>query len=503
MTLLIRNVQIVGSDQKLPDKLDVFVSGEKIAAIGRFPGKRADEVIDGQGGFLFPGFVDVDTESDHYLSILDNPEQTDFLKQGVTTIIGGLCGASLAPLLYGSLESIEEWADIRRINVDWHTMKEFLAVLQKKSLGINFGSLVGHSTIRQAIISGTPRNLTKNELLIFQEVLKRAISEGGFGLSTGLGYVHSQETPYAEIKFLAKLIKQMQGVYATHLRDDAENLLESLEETIKIAEETEVKTLISHFVPVKDYEKEYETALSQIESLDEKIDLHFSLYPSNVRILKLYTFLPKWAQKDDLNVMMLALKDEWLNKKIIKDFPKIDPKKFIVAQATNNESLVGFSLFDLKKLFSLKNYEETLLKLMLVTNLKATIFYENIDPRLIKLALTNRHSFVASNAASFKKIEKNKTLKPERVTSTFIKFLNLVLDEKLMTIDDAIRKITLAPALKFNIPSRGVVKSGYFADLVGFRSSHVDFVVLNGQVVVRSGEFVGSRFGKVLKSQTK
>ena len=103
MTLLIRNVQILGSDQKLPDRLDVFVSGEKIAAIGRFPGKKADEIIEGAGCYLSPGFIDIDTESDHYLSLFSHPSQDDFLKQGVTTIVGGLCGASLAPLIYGNL----------------------------------------------------------------------------------------------------------------------------------------------------------------------------------------------------------------------------------------------------------------------------------------------------------------------------------------------------------------------------------------------------------------
>src|ERR1044072_3559400 len=152
MTLLIKNVKVLGTGRAPEEKADVFVSGEVISAVGSFPHKGADEVIDGQGGWLMPGFIDVDTTSAHYLSSFDAPEQEDFLKQGVTTIIGGHCGASLAPLLYGSLESLRKWGDTNEINVDWHTVAEFFARLAQRPLGVNFGMLAGHSTIRRAIL---------------------------------------------------------------------------------------------------------------------------------------------------------------------------------------------------------------------------------------------------------------------------------------------------------------------------------------------------------------
>src|SRR3989344_5423724 len=105
MTLLIKNVRILGGAETFSGTKDVFINGDKISAIGNFSGKDADTVIEGQGAYLAPGFIDVNTDSDHYFSLFDYPEQDDFLRQGVTTIIGGMCGSSLAPLLYGSLES--------------------------------------------------------------------------------------------------------------------------------------------------------------------------------------------------------------------------------------------------------------------------------------------------------------------------------------------------------------------------------------------------------------
>src|SRR3989338_4950808 len=280
MTLLIKNVRILGGVEKYSEPKDVFVNGDKISAIGNFPDKGADQVIDGGGAYLAPGFIDVNTDSDHYVSLFDYPEQEDFIRQGVTTIIGGMCGASLAPLLYGSLESMRKWGNIDDTNVNWHTVKEFLETLDKKPLAVNFAMLVGHSTIRRALIGEQIRDLTKRELHVFGTVLLRALKEGAFGLSTGLGYVHSLQTPYQEIKFLCEIVRKQNGVYATHLRSNTSELAKSIEETIKLATDVGVRTIISHFMPIVGNEKAYEYALQKIESLPEKKRLKFDVYPS-------------------------------------------------------------------------------------------------------------------------------------------------------------------------------------------------------------------------------
>ena len=204
MTLLIKNVRILGGSREFPDPMDVFVSEEKISAIGNFPQKNADEVLDGQGAYLSPGFIDVNTDSDHYMTLFDHPGQVDFLKQGVTTIFGGMCGSSLAPLLYGTLESVRKWGGSEnRINVNWHTMTEFLATIDKRPFAVNFGTLAGHGTIRRGIAGDAVRELTKNELAVFGETLRSALAQGGFGLSTSLGSVHAQKASHTEIKTLA------------------------------------------------------------------------------------------------------------------------------------------------------------------------------------------------------------------------------------------------------------------------------------------------------------
>src|SRR5580693_7162162 len=193
MTLLVKNIQLVDGVNDFPERSDVFIAKGKISAIGNFSNKKADEVIDGQGAYLSPGFIDVNTDSDHYLTLFDYPSQGDFLKQGVTTIFGGMCGSSLAPLLYGSLESVRKWGGSEdKINVNWHTIGEFLATIDKQPLGVNFGTLAGHGTIRRGIEGDDVRELTKNEIAVFSETLKKALGEGSFGMSTNLGSVHTQ-----------------------------------------------------------------------------------------------------------------------------------------------------------------------------------------------------------------------------------------------------------------------------------------------------------------------
>ncbi len=236
--VLIKGAQIIDGTGKPAYKADVLLRGDKISAIGAFPNKKADVVIDGLGLFLTPGFIDVNTDSDHYLSLFTEPYQKDFVRQGVTTIFGGHCGSSLAPLLYGGLESIRKWSDINQINVDWHSVGEFLKVLDRRGLGVNFGTLIGHSTLRRALIGEGLRDLTISDLEIFKKYINDSMKEGAFGISTGLSYAHSRQVPYSEIKELVQVVAEHKGVYATHLRNEKEGLLPAVYETLKVAEET-------------------------------------------------------------------------------------------------------------------------------------------------------------------------------------------------------------------------------------------------------------------------
>jgi N-acyl-D-amino-acid deacylase len=507
MSLLIKNVRILGGEKEFPENSDVFIVDDKIAAIGKFSQKKARETIDGQGAYLSPGFIDVNTDSDHYLTLFEHPSQEDFLRQGVTTIFGGMCGASLAPLLYGTLESVRKWGGSEdKLNVNWHSMKEFLDTIDHRSFGVNFGTLAGHGTIRRAIAADAFRALTKNELSVFLDTLHKTLREGSFGMSTNLGAVHAEKATYSEIVMLTKLVKEAGGIYATHLRNSAQDINISVDETIKLAKETGVTVLINHFVPVRGSEKDYEKALATIEALPPSMDVHFDLYPFEELLMPFYMFLPPWIRMGGLEEMLANLQQDWLRPKILRDMDPIATERFVIAQAPGNDFLVGKTLADLCAMYDIVDGREAFLKLMVTTKLRGVAGYKNLDTQLLRKALLSKHALIASDAPSFDATsETMRQLKFDRTTSTFTKFLELAEKENLMPLDEAIRRITFEPARKFGLLShngtsgRGQIAEGNYADLVCFKGGEVKYTIVNGKIVVKDGEFQNTFPGRAMR----
>lgn len=480
MTLLIKNTQLIDGSGKPAIKADVLVRNDKIAAVGNFPNYKADDVIDGFGAYLAPGFINIDAEADHFLSIFTNPSQHDFLEQGITTIIGGQGGASLAPLLYGSLESIRDWADIRKINVNWHTMKEFLAVMDERHLGVNFGTLVGHTTIRQAIIGESTRSLSHNELAVLNSVLDKSLKEGAFGVSTGLDYIYNRETSYNEIKSAAEIAAKNKKIYATRLRDSKTGLVDSINEKIEATKSTGVKILINRFRPLIGYGKNYDEALDLIDKSSDRADIYFDISPSDASIVMIYDFLPRWVQSADKKVMLKDIETPGLLEKILKEIPRLKAEEVEIMSAPNHEYLIGKSL---KVFCENRNFStaEGLLALMKLTNFRASLSYKNVAARKVIKVLSHDKAIIAS-----------------KITS---KVLELAEKKKALPLEMTIHKMTALPAKRLGLKFRGLVKERYFADMVIFKHGTLGEVIVNGRRVFRDGKFGGVMAGKVLKHQ--
>ncbi len=481
MSLLIKDVQIIDGSGDEPYKADVLVQKNIISAIGELKSRGASETINGLGHYLTPGFVDIDTESDHYLSIFTNPEQNDFINQGVTTTIGGNCGASLAPLLYGTLESTKEWGDPAGININWHTMKEFLDTLEKLSLGVNFGTLAGHTTIRQSLVGEGGRRLFSKEMEIFKNILRKALEEGAFGMSSGLGYVHGQSASKKEIRELIGIVSEFDGVYATHMRSETKDLLGSIDETIRTAKEAEVKTVISHLQPFIGYEEQFEEGLKKIEESAGYASVHFDIYPFDVSARSIYTLLPEWAQTKSYETMLNRIKDKKARVLIRRELSKLDPSAIRISGAPDQEYLIGKTLAEIAK-----NMEsapaDSLLKVMEFTGLKATVFYKNINEKLLMKTISHPMAFIASNGSA---APQRPFIKHERSKETFPRYLEIVLKNGFLSLPHAIRKITSRPAQYFGITKRGMIKEGNIADLVILdKNDHkIKQVIIGGKII--------------------
>ena len=500
MTLLFKNVQVVdGSGSKIKTG-DVLVKNKRISAIGSLNKSGIDRVIEGRGAYCAPGFINVNSDSDHYLTLFDNPEQQDLVLQGVTTIIGGLCGASLAPLLYGSLESIRKWVNPDRVNVDWHTLEEFLKVLERRPLSLNFGTLVGHSTIRRALIGETLRDLTENEIKVFMSLLERAFHEGAFGLSVGLGYAHARQTPYSELRELARIVKKYNGVYATHLRNEEEGLFASMHETMNLVSETGVKALISHFRPLVGFEDEWQKSFDILDESSKTNMVRADVYPFEQSLVPIYTLLPRWAQNGGLQLMLNHIRIGAIKERIIKALPELNAAEIIIATAPGNEYLVHKTLKDFCKTRAIKSHEEGLVELMNVVNLKALVLVKNINSTLVLKNIAKKSLWIGSNSASFK--HDIEVVKPDRALRTFPFFLKYAEEKKGIALEALIKKMTSEPAKAFGIEGRGLIKEGMYADIVLFGGGVVRYVVVNGEVVVEDGNYASKFSGMILRKNT-
>lgn len=505
MTLLIKNVQIVSEAKKFPDRVDVFISGKKISAIGLFPEKRADRVIEGQGAYCSAGFIDADTTSDHYLTIFHDPGQEDFLRQGVTSIAGGHCGASLAPLLYGTLESIRKWGDEGAVSVDWHTMGEFFSTIERASLGVNFGTCAGHSTIRRALIGESIRDLTENELNVFGCTLSRAFEEGALGFSAGLEYAHSRLTPYGELRFLLDLAAKKKRMFSLHARKTGKGVSGAAGEAIALAKDTGVRVLLTHLVPLKGSEAEYGAMLETLDALPENVDFHFSVYSFAESIIPAYRLLPEWAQNGSLETMKANVDDESMWERIEKDFPPLDPELLTILGAQNASPLAGRTFTEVMELYSLSTVAQVVRRLLLTTTMRAVVQYKNIDGELLDTALAHPRSIVASHAPSIgdhfvRDAFRGNYQKPDRSTATFASFLIRALQGKTVSLQEAIQKITKLPARILGLERRGSVREGYFADLAIFSSAgEMKYVIVNGEVAVDDGTITEKRAGMPLR----
>lgn len=494
--ILIKNSNIIDGTGKPQFKSDILIKDEKIAAIGSFPDKSAEIVIDGLGLTVTPGFIDVNTDSDHYLSLFTDPLQEDFLKQGVTTIIGGQCGASLAPILYGSLNSIRKWTDTDQINVNWNTLEELKNVLNKTKLGVNFVTLIGHSTIRRDLVGEEIRDLTEPELEIFKNTIDQAMREGAVGLSTGLGYAHAKNVSYSEIKKLLSAVAKRNGIYTSHLRSEGAKVLESVKEITQLSEETGIPAVISHFRPILGSENEFRQALALIESKLNTQNIYFDVNPFPMSILHIYTLLPDWAQQGNLETMLDIIADPANQKQILSEWSnqQFQFNQLTIAEARSNPYLIGKTLKEFSENRGLKP-ELGLLELMLITQMKALLFYNNINPDILLKLIFHPRSLIGSNSASFSPAAKS--LKPERSRNTFSKFLQLSAAQNIPP-ENTIQKITSLPAKIFGIKKRGVVAEGWYADLALLKNNDIINVLVNGKLAIQDGQLTNIRNGQPL-----
>jgi len=522
--IIIKNGTIIDGSGKPMFRADVGIHEGIITHIGDLKNDHAETEIDATKKYVTPGFIDVNNHSDTYWRIFLDPVLESLLYQGVTTIIGGNCGSSLAPLAnHEVMKSIQKWTDMKKVSFNWLSMQEFLEEVKKKKLSLNFASLVGHETLRRGLVGDEVRDISPAEMMIMKKMLTRAMKEGAIGFSTGLVYTHAKLASSREIAELAEIVKKYDGVYTTHIRGEGHELIRAIEEAIRIAEETGVRLQISHLkVMGKKNWNLMEEALNFIETARTSgIDVHFDVYPYTVTGSVLYILLPDWATEGGRNMMLSRLKDPDTRRRIIKEMREneIDYSKIIISISALDKTLNHKRISEIAELQG-KSIEDAIIDLLIASEGRVVTMMEVLSEKNVDKGVVNPFSIISSNGSGYDIAhEKTGELVHPRNFGSFPRvFANYVKKRGVIGWEEAVHKMSGLPAEKFKIEKRGIIAKGNYADVVVLNpdsvcdmatvenpykySNGMEWVIVNGKPAVKNGIITNSQSGEVLKRKS-
>lgn len=496
--IIIKNGRIIDGAGNSWYRGDLAILNGKIAAIGRLESWKAEKVIDANNLIIAPGFIDVHTHIEG--NEAGNPLATNFIYNGVTTVIAGNCGSSNR-----NMGAYFKWIDSLRVSV-------------------NIASLIGQNDIRKAVMGTANRPATEEEMKKMESLMEQAMKDGAVGLSTGLIYIPGAYTPTEEIVRLAKIAGKYGGVYATHMRDEGDRVVEAIEEALHIGRSAAIPVQISHFKVSgqQNWGRSKETLAMVEKARLEGLDVTIDQYPYTASSTSLSTLLPDDVLADGRDSLLKRLDDPSKRKYIIEYMlAKLKKRKLkhwsyaVVAQFTPDTRFQGKSIEEINLLLGRKHKasEEALTILDIMKQGNPSMVFHGMSEGDIEYFMKYPFNMFASDASI--RIFGEGVPHPRGYGTNARVLGQYVREKKVITLEEAIRRMTSLPAQKFNLRDRGFVLPGFAADLVIFDenmiidkstftephqySIGIQWVLVNGQITLENGKHTNLRNGQVLK----
>jgi len=532
--VIIRNARVLDGAGNPWFKSDLGIQAGKIAKVGKLSAQQADRTIDAHELCVSPGFIDVHSHSD--VTIPFNPLVESAVRQGITTLVVGSCGISVAPVNKKNESLLQRYLSPflpsgQQLKMEWSSFSEYLKWQENKGCAVNISGLVGHGTVRIAAMGFDERKPTREELEHMKKLVAEAMKSGAFGLSTGLIYPPGIFSDTAELVELSRVAAEYSGVYFSHIRGEGATLLDAVREAIAIGERAGISVQVSHHKAAgkANWGKTVET-LKMMEAARERgVDVTFDQYPYSAAMTTLVTLLPPWAHEGGLERTLERLRDPVQREKMRKDIEKGIPgwqnwvgdcgwdKITISSVITEKNKMVEGK--NLAEIASLRKKDEftALCDLLLEEQGNATMVMHAMDEEDVRRVMKHHLQMVGTDAWTVAPYGVLGTGKPHpRFYGTYPRVLGrYARDEKLMTLEEAVRKSTSFPAGKLGLQDRGIIKEGFWADLVifdpmkiidraTFADPHkypegIDYVVVNGRIVLEKGSHTKNLAGKVLR----
>jgi N-acyl-D-aspartate/D-glutamate deacylase/photosystem II stability/assembly factor-like uncharacterized protein len=527
--LLIRNGRVVDGSGSPAYNADVAIKGDRIVRIGDLSKESATRVIDARGLVVAPGFIDMLGQSETYLLI--DPRAMSKVMMGVTTEITGE-GESIAPINERQIKEQEGFLRRYNLTIDWRTLDEYFKRLEKQGTGVNLGTFVGATQVREYVIGYDDRAPTKAELEQMKELVAQAMRDGALGLSTSLQYVPARFAKTDELIELAKVARQQGGIYITHQRSEANTIDASLDEVFEIARQAQIPVEIWHLKTA--YKKNWGRmahVLTRIREARERgLDVTADIYPYIAGSTSLAASLPPWALEGGTEKMLARLRDPSIRQRLKKEIAveqteweniylgSSGPEGVLISAVVNREldSLQGKRISDIAR-EQKKDPLDVLFDLLLADQGQTSAIYFMMSEADMRAAMQAPFvSFCTDSGARAADGPLAGSKSHPRGWGSYPRILGrYVRDERLLSLETAIHKMTGAPAARVGLRDRGLVREGMFADVTIFDPRTVidratfespnqypvgiEYVLVNGQVAVDKGQHTRALAGRVLR----
>jgi len=472
--LVIRNATVIDGTRAPRFQADIAVKAGKIARIGKVKQKGKKE-IDAAGKIAAPGFIDAHTHDDRLM--LSSPEMAPKVSQGVTTVVAGNCGISLAPAPNGMRPPVPVPMDLLDDEGGWfrfRTFKEYVQALKKQPAATNCALLVGHSLLRVQTMDDTSRTAARAEVKKMQDMVDEAMKAGAIGVSTGLYYEPARAALPEEVIEICRPLAKHGGIYCTHMRDEGDRVVDSLEESFRTGRELGVPVVISHHkVAGKANHGRSAETLPIIERAMRSQKIGLDCYPYH-------------ASSTILSASRAA-----------------NATKVLVTWSKPHPEAAGMELGEIKKTLGLSVYEL----------LPAGAIYFSMDENDVQRILAFEQTMIGSDGLP------HDAAPHPRLWGTFPRVLgHYSRDLNLFPLETAVHKMTGLTAQTFGLADRGVLKPGHAADITIFdpkvdetatfakpiqEAKGIETVIVNGKIVWREGKPTGARPGKVLQRSAR
>jgi len=516
--VIIRNGTIVDGLNNKPFRADLGIAGERIRVIGPLTTAEARTVLDASGKIVAPGFIDIHAHTEAP-ELLLNPRGESKIRQGVTTEISGNCGGSSFPMSKEVSEDEKKHSGRSGLVRDWFDLEGYFSRLKKTGLVFNYATLVGQGSIRELVLGDARRSPNAEELERMKSLVARAMEQGAIGISTGLEYSPSGFASTEEVIELCRAAAAAGGFYATHVRSEDSRVVEAVAEAIHIAEAAKLPLEISHFkVCGTTYWWKLPKLFDLVDRARERgLDVTADRYPYTAYNTGLSVFYPNWVLDGGAGAFVERLKDPGERLKMKEEtFEKLEGTPWenillVDMDQEENKPLVGKTIQQAADEARQDPYEFSC-DLLIKEGGNVSIIGFGMDEEGTEQTLKHPLVMLCSDGSA---LAPDGGMPHPRNYGTFPRFLgHYVRERKIMGLPEAIQKMTSMPAAKAGLKDRGAIRTGNWADLVVFDPAAIadkatytdpeqypvgiDYVLVNGKVVIDHGVHSGEMAGKLL-----